>query len=286
MRLNKNIASLNIYREYSKNLIKQSNSLGQISTGIKINSSKDNPSAMAQSERLRMQIRGLQMAARNSQNGISLIQTAQGGLEGITDNLQKIRELLVQSRGITTPEDREVIQKDINQMIQGAKDMADNTQFNGVNLLVGGDNNGTVTIKTVSGANVGEKIDIPRLDMSSKGLGLTVAGVAGNPDVVTVDVNDVDKSLGIVDDAIDVIIAARSKFGALCSRLEGNYNSTIEISDKIQFAESDIRDADIAEEIMEYTKYNLLVEAGTAMMVQSNKLPQDALRILENVRAR
>ena len=172
MRINKNIASLNIYKAYSKNLTKQSSSLGRISSGIKINSSKDNPNAIAQSERFRMQIRGLQMAARNTQDGVSMLQTAEGGLEGITNSLQRVRELLVQAGGTTTDSDKEIIQKEINQMLDGANDMANNTEFNGVKLLAGGKNDGSVTIEMVTGANVGEKIDIPKYDLTTEGLGL------------------------------------------------------------------------------------------------------------------
>ena len=281
MRVNKNIASLNIYRAYSENLTKQSSALGRLSSGVKINSSKDDPNAIAQSERLRMQIRGLQMAARNTQDGVSMLQTTEGGLEGITSSLQRVRELLVQARGATNVSDRDVIQKEINQMIQSSEDVANNTDFNGVNLLVGGKNDGTVTIDTASGANVGEKIEIPKLDITPKGLKLK-----DNLDAITVDVNDINTSLGIVDDALAVIISSRSKFGALQNRFESSYNSTIEIADKVQFAESGIRDTDMAEEMMEYAKYNILIEAGNSMMVQTNKFPQDILRILENVRTR
>ena len=280
MRVNKNIASLNIYRAYSENLTKQSSALGRISSGVKINSSKDNPNAIAQSERLRMQIRGLQMAARNTQDGISMLQTTEGGLDGITTSLQRVRELLVQAGGATTDSDKEVIQKEINQMIQGAADMATNTDFNGVNLLVGGKNDGTVTIETASGANVGEKIDIPQLDITPGGLGLRTGSIEN------VDVNNINSSLDLVDNALNVIVSSRSKFGALENRFESSYNSTIEIADKVQSAESGIRDTDIAEEMMEYSKYNILIEAGNAMMAQSNKFPQDVLKILENVRTR
>ncbi|MBU3190591.1 flagellin [Clostridium bowmanii] len=280
MRINKNIASLNIYKAYSKNLNKQSVSLGRISSGIKINSSKEDPNAIAQSERFRMQIRGLQMASRNTQDGISMLQTAEGGLEGITSSLQRVRELLVQAGGTTTPEDKEIIQKEINQMLDGADDMANNTEFNGVKLLAGGNNNGTDVIEMVTGANVGEKIDIPRYNLTTEGLALK------NGTLVNVDVNDIDGSLALVDTALDTIIGARSKFGALENRFESTYDSTIEISDKMQSAESSIRDTDIAEEMMQFSKYNILIEAGNAMMAQSNKLPQDALRILENVRSR
>jgi flagellin len=277
MRVSKNIASLNIYRSYSENLAKQSGALGRISSGIKINSSKDNPNAIAQSERLRIQIRGLQMAARNTQDGVSMLQTAEGGLEGITQSLQRVRELLVQAGGATTTGDKETIQKEINQMLAGAEDMANNTEFNGVKLLVNKDNLEPKVIESSTGANVGEVIEIPRYNLTTKGLNLN----NGN-----VDVDKIGASLENIDKALDVIISARSKYGALENRFESNYNSTIAIEDKVQSAESGIRDTDMAEEMMEYAKYNILVEAGTAMMVQTNKFPQDILRVLENVRAR
>lgn len=280
MRVNKNIASLNIYRAYSENLTKQSGALGRLTSGLKINSSKDDPNAIAQSERLRMQIRGLQMAARNSQDGISMLQTTEGGLDGITNSLQRVRELLVQAGGATSASDRTVIQKEISQMVQGVEDMAKTTNFNGVNLLIGGKNDGTETISSASGANVGDQIEVPRIDTTPEGLGLRSAGVD------KVDVNDLSSSLDLVDNALNVVIKARSKFGALENRLESSYNSTIEMADKVQSAESGIRDTDMAEEMIEYAKYNILIEAGNAMMVQSNKFPQDVLRILENVRTR
>ena len=273
MRVNKNTASLNIYRSYSENLTKQSGALRRISSGIKVNSAKDNPNALAQSERLRMQIRGLQMAARNTQDGVSMIQTTEGGLEGITNGIQRVRELLVQSGGTTTSGDKEIMQKEIKQMLTGINDIANNTEFNGVKLLVGGSNNVLVEIESTTGANVGEKIGIPRYDITSGGLNLD-----------NLDMNDISGSLKKVDDAIDVIISARSKYGALENRFESNYESTIEMADKVQSAESGIRDADIAEEMMEFTKYNILIEAGNAMMAQTNKFPQDILRVLENVR--
>jgi len=281
MRVNKNMSSLNIYKAYSKNLTKQNSSLGRISSGIKINSSKDNPNAIAQSERFRMQVRGLQMAARNTQDGVSMLQTAEGGLEGITSSLQRVRELLVQAGGTTTDSDKQSIQLEIDQMLEGANDMANNTEFNGVKLLSGGENDGSINIEMVTGANVGEKINIPKFNLNTEGLGLK-----DSTGKIEVDVKDVGGSLQLVDKALDNVLSARSKFGALENRFESSYNSTIEISDKIEGAESSIRDTDLAEEMMEYSKYNILVEAGNAMMAQSNKLPQDALSILQNVRSR
>lgn len=281
MRVNKNIASLNIYRSYSENLQKQSGSLTRISSGIKINSSKDNPNAMAQSERLRMQIRGLQMAARNTQDSVSMLQTVEGGLEGITNSLQRARELIVQAGGTTNTQDKETIQREINQMLAGADDMASNTEFNGVKLLVNKDNKEPKFIESATGANVGEIIKIPRYDLSTRGLMLEDESGKG-----LIDLKDIGNSLKLMDDAINTVISARSKYGALENRLESNYSSTTELSDKVQSAESGIRDTDMAEEMMEFSKYNILIEAGNAMMAQTNKFPQDILRVLENVRSR
>jgi len=280
MRINKNIASLNIYREYSKNLIKQTSSLGRISSGIKINSAKEDPNGIAQSERFRMQIRGLQMAANNTQDGVSMLQTAEGGLEEITSSLQRVRELLVQAGGATTDADKTVIQTEIKQMLGGANDMANDTEFNGVKLLNAAVNpvvvgKSTGSIEMVTGVNVGEKIDIPKYDLTTTGLGLD-----------GVDASTADASLESVDNALKVIISARSKFGALENRFQSSYDSITAISDKTQEAESGIRDTDMATEMMEYSKYNILIEAGNAMMVQSNQLPQNALKVLENIRSR
>jgi len=280
MRINTNIASINLYREYSKNLIKQSSSLERVSSGIKINSSKEDPNGIAQSERFRMQIRGLQMAANNCQDGVSMLQTAEGGIEGINSSLQRVRELLVQAGGVTTDADKGAIQSEINQMLDGADDMANNTEFNGVKLLSGGKNDGTSTLEMLTGANVGEKIDIPKYDLTTNGLALKSGGL------VNINVNNIDDSLRLVDNALHNITGARSKFGALENRFQSSYDSTIAISDKTQSAESGIRDTDMATEMTEYSKYNILIQAGTAMMVQSNQLPKDALKVLENIRNR
>ncbi|MBU3180649.1 flagellin N-terminal helical domain-containing protein [Clostridium psychrophilum] len=269
-------ASLKIYRAYTQNLTKQSGALNNISSGIKINSAKDDPIGIAQSERFRMQIRGLQMAGENTQDGVSMLQTAEGGLDGITSNLQRIRELLVEAGGVTTDSDKNDIQTEINQNLKGIDDMTNNTEFNGVKLLAGGKPD---TIPMVIGANEGEKVDIPVFDLTTATTGLDL-------NTTTVDVNNTDDSLKIVDKALSEITSARSKYGALENRFTSTYNSTMELSEKLESADSGLRDADLAGEMIEYSKDNILIQAGTAMMVQSNKLPQDALQILSNIRSR
>ncbi len=293
MRLNHNLASLNIYREHIKVLGNQSKALDRISSGNKINSAKDNPNAIASSERMRMQIRGLQMAQRNAQDGVSMLQTADGGLDSITNMLQRIRQLTVQAgSGTNTPSDIENIQMEINEMIEGIDSIAANTEFNGVHVLnpegdpsVAYDNNApSKKLIMPIGANVGEEVEIPLYDVSSNNLTDGTNSLSELKDGL--EGLGVDKALSIIDGATNTVLSVRSKYGALSNRFESTYNKVAEIHDTITGAESQIRDADIAEEMMEFAKNNVLIDAGHAMMVQSNKFPQDVLRILENVKSR
>jgi flagellin len=279
MRLNHNMSSLNIYKNQSKVLEKQSTALGRISSGYKINKTKDSPNALAQSERIRMQIRGTQMASRNAQDGTSMLQSAEGALGSVNDMLVRIRELTVQAgSGTNNTEDKATIQREIDQMIKGINDIANNTEFNGVKLLAG--EKGSLSMPV--GANIGEVVYIDTFDLSSAGLkdseGKLLSGIKVTEE------GGVDKSLKTIDSVIDKVLSINSKYGALENRFESSYNNLTEIGDKMQGAESSIRDADIAEEMMEFAKSNILIEAGTALMAQSNRFPQDVLRILENMK--
>jgi flagellin len=287
MRLSHNLASLNIYREHTKNIKGQSITSHRISSGYKINSAKDDPNAIAQSERQRIQIRGLQMAARNSQDGVSMLQTAEGGMDTITNMLHRIKELSVQAGGANSESDKEIIQGEIKQLIEGIDDTARNTEFNGNKLL----SEKTVTnneepgkyLSMPSGANVGENIEIPMFNLTSEVLG----GAGSTEKLKNLDIRvkgGIEKALNITEAALQSVVSARSKYGALENRFDRTYEITTVVGDNIQRAESDVRDADVAEEMMAYAKYNILIEAGNAMMVQSNNFPKDILRILENVR--
>lgn len=271
MRIMHNLASLNIFREHSKVIERQSKVLGRISSGYKINSAKDDPNRLGSSERLRLQIRGLEMAQRNAQDGVSMLQTADGALENVTSMLHRIRELTVQSGGATSSFDKEKIQDEVDQMVKGIEDIVKNTEFNGVHLL----NSKEKVRKMPIGANVGEEVEIPMYDLSSDKLGIK-----------NLDVKNLDNSLKSIDEALDMTVSVRSKYGALENRFESSYNKIGEIHDTIVGSESQLRDADIAEEMMNYTRDNILIDSGYAMMVQSNKLPQDVLRVLENIRNR
>ncbi|MCY6959594.1 flagellin N-terminal helical domain-containing protein [Clostridium brassicae] len=284
MRLNHNLASLNIYREHERVLQRQSGVLERISSGTKINSAKDNPVKLADSERMRIQIRGLQMAERNAQDGISMLQTAEGGLDGMTSMLQRIRELTLQAgSGANNTQDKETIQQEINQLIEGIEDISKNTEFNSIHLLNGNADDKSLFMPI--GANVGEKVDIPMFDLSCEKIG---NGSKTLKDLNTSGLNNlgVDESLSIIDGALDSVLSARSKYGAICNRFESSHDKISEIYTCMQGAESKIRDSDIAEEMMNFARDNILIESGNAMMAQSNKFPQDALKVLENVRTR
>ncbi len=286
MRLNHNLASSNVYRAYSKSLQSQSVASAKISSGYKVNNAKDSPNGIAESERMRMQIRGLQMASRNSQDGVSMLQTAEGGLDGMTGMIQRVRQLVVQSGTVNTLEDKQTIQNEIDQMIDGMDTMAKNTEFNGVKLL-----SQEKDLEMPIGANAGESIVISQKNVTAENLKTSdgkssLIELKSNKLYSITDVNNIDNALNIVDQSLSTIVSIRSQYGALENRFQENVNNTEEMSDRMDSADSEIRDADIAEEMANYTRSNILVQAGNAMMVQTNKLPQDALQVLQNVKSK
>ncbi|MBU3208858.1 flagellin [Clostridium algidicarnis] len=281
MRLSHNLMSLNVYRNYTKNVASQSKSMSKVSSGDKISKAMDNPAGMGQREQIRMQLRGLQMSQRNMQDGISMLQTVEGGLDNITTALNRVRELTISSGGATTKDDRAVIQKEIEQMLKSIDDIANNTEFNGVKLLA---KTGTEPdhIKMASGANVGDTLVIPANNLTSGNL----TNKEGTLSLKDIKVNEgkIDEALGIIDGSMDKVLSIRSKYGAIQNRMESLYDIQGQNSLVMEGADSNIGDVDIAEEMMHLAKHNLLVEAGNAMMVQTNRMPQDVLRVLERLK--
>lgn len=296
MRLSHNIVSLEIYRGQGEIFSKQTIALNRITSGSKINSAKDDPNGIAQSERLRMQIRGLQQAAQNNQDGVSMLQTAEGGLDNITQMLQRIRELTVQAGSSANSDDeKKTIQSEINQIIDGIGNVADNTQFNGKNLLNKSkldpsNTNECIEIGMQVGSNAGESVNIPIYDLSPEKLTVGESGGAlAGKSIKDINVQSggtaLDDALTIIDSAIDKVVNVRSKYGSLENRFEGTLNDENAISETTQSADSSLSDADIAAEMTEYSKDNILMQAGNAMMAQTNKIPQEVLQILQNVKS-
>lgn len=292
MRLNRNLDSLRLYRAQSRVIEKQNNALNRITSGVKVSAAKDDPNALAQSERLNLQIRATQMAQKNVQDGVSMLQTAEGAMEEMTSMLQRVKQLAVQAGdGSYSPEEKTTVQNEINQMIEGMDNIATFTDFNGIKMLYDTnvtDNSKPGLIPSCTGANAKETIEVPTFNFKISDL--IVKDSSGNDKKFsTLDVTNsggVDESLSMIDSAINMIVSARSQYGALENRFESQYNSLGEISEGIEEAQSSLIDSDVAKEIMEYTKGSILSQSGTAMMAQSNKFPQDVLSILQNVLSR
>lgn len=278
MRININMKSLGIYSGYKKNIIDNSASMEKISSGKKINSAKDNPLKIEQSENFKMQIRALEMANKNLQDSSSMIQVADSTMGTISEALIRMKELTVQAASETTNEaDRNIIQSEIDQLKSYIDDTANNTEFNGNKLLVNEnvtDNSKPKYVEMQIGANVGDSIGIPFFNVSSETLGIDKLDV----------VNDATKALNSIDEALKDVNGCRAKYGAVQKRLETSIEITSSSSYIYEKSSSDINDADIALEMAEIARTSILMESATAMMAQSNNFPKDMLNILANLR--
>lgn len=278
MRININMKSLGIYSGYKKNIIDNSAAMKKISSGKKINSAKDNPLKIEQSENFKMQIRALEMANKNLQDSSSMIQVADSTMGTISEALIRMKELTVQAASETTNEaDRNIIQSEIKQLKSYIDDTANNTEFNGNKLLVNEnvtDNSKPKYVEMQIGANVGDSIGIPFFNVSSETLGIDKLDV----------VNDATKALNSIDEALKDVNGCRAKYGAVQKRLETSIEITSSSSYIYEKSSSDINDADIALEMAEIARTSILMESATAMMAQSNNFPKDMLNILANLR--
>lgn len=278
MRININMKSLGIYSGYKKNIAANAAAMEKISSGKKINSAKDNPLKIEQSENFRMQIRALEMANKNLQDSTSMIQVADTAMGTISEALIRMKELTVQAANETTNEaDRKIIQDEIDALRSHIDDTAKNTEFNGNKLLVNGnvtDNSKPKYVEMQIGANVGDSIGIPFFNVSSETLGIDKLDV----------VNDATKALNSIDEALKDVNGCRAKYGAVQNRLESSIEITSSSSYIYEKSSSDINDADIALEMAEIARTSILMESATAMMAQSNNFPKDMLNILANLR--
>lgn len=278
MRININMKSLGIYSGYKKNIAANSAAMERISSGKKINSAKDNPLKIEQSENFKMQIRALEMANKNLQDSSSMLQVADTAMGTISEALIRIKELSVQAASeVTIESDREIIQSEIEQLKKYIDDTANNTEFNGNKLLANGnvtDNSKPKYVEMQIGANVGDNIGIPFFNVSSETLGIDKLDV----------VNDATKALNSIDEALKDVNGCRAKYGAVQNRLENSIEITSSSSYIYEKSSSDINDADIALEMAEIARTSILMESATAMMAQSNNFPKDMLNILANLR--
>jgi flagellin len=270
MRINHNIAASNTYRQFNSANAAQGKSMEKLSSGLRINRAGDDAAGLAISEKMRGQIRGLDQATRNAQDGISLIQTAEGALNETHSILQRMRELVVQGgNGFLGAEDLSSINDEITQLNSELDGISDRTEFNGKKLL-----DGSLSVDVQIGANAGQTINVALATvMDSGGLGVDVVAPAGTS-------AQFDTDIALVDAAIKTVSETRSGFGAQQNRLDHTINNLNNASENLTAAESRVRDVDMAKEMMEQTKNSILSQAAQAMLAQANQQPQGVLQLL------
>ena len=257
----------------------------KLSSGMRINRAGDDASGLAVSEKMRSQIRGLNQAGQNIQNGVSFIQATEGYLAETTDIMQRLRELAVQAaNGIYSAEDRMQIQVEVSQLVDEVDRIASHAQFNGMNLLTGrfaeGSEAGAMQLQVGANMDQSEKIYVGT--MTAVALGLTGGAQGGEGDVITLSSMDgANMAIGTIDNALKQINKQRADLGAHQNRFELAYNGVAIAAENLQAAESRIRDADMAKEVVEYTKNQILMQSGTAMLAQANTQPQSVVRLLQ-----
>lgn len=275
--INTNVMALNSHRALTSVGNRQARSAERLSTGQRINRASDDAAGLAISEKMRSQIRGLDQATRNSQDGISLIQTAEGALEEVHAILQRVRELTAQAaNGTNTDTDRGKIGVEITGLLNEINTIADNTQFNEQNLLNTDGDGLELSIQT--GANSGQRLDFTIQAMNLEGLEL--GGFGGNFTDAVDDGDALSSLLDDVDTAISTVSTQRAELGAVQNRLEHTVNNLQVASENLSAANSRIRDTDMAKEMMSLTQANVLQQAATSMLAQANQAPQSVLQLL------
>jgi flagellin len=258
--------------------------LEKLSSGMRINKAGDDASGLAVSEKLRSQIRGLNQASRNIANGVSFIQATEGYLQETQDVLNRIRELAVQSaNGVYSDEDRMMIQVEVSQLVDEVNRISSHAQFNGMNMLLGAFSNpGTNATPTASmwlqvGANMDQRKRVYIGTMTA--LAMKLEDTQKAPITIAVP-DEANKVIGIVDDALMRVSKQRADLGAYQNRFEMAVKGVDIAAENMQSAESVIRDTDMAGEMVEYMKNNVLIQAGVAMLAQANTKAQSVLRLL------
>lgn len=273
MIVNTNMNALTAHNAMTKNTALAGNSMEKISSGLRITKAGDDAAGLAISEKMRSQIRGLDQANRNVQDGISLIQTAEGGMEEIGNILQRMRELTVQGANDTNSDtERTNIQTELDQLTEEIDRIATSTKFNGQGLL-----DGTADFNIQVGANEhltdgDQQLNITIADMQSAALGVDAISVD--------DAATATAALTTLDDAITSVSTARAQLGAQQNRLEYTSNNLTTSSENLTAAESRIRDVDVAKEMVNLSKLNILSQASQSMISQANQQPQNVLQLL------
>jgi flagellin len=287
MRISHNITALNTYRQYSTNTASTNKSMEKLSSGSRINRAADDASGLSISEKMRAQIRGLTQGTRNAEDGVSFIQTAEGALNEVSDMLTRMKELATQvTNGTYSIDDQANIGSEMKALGTAVSDIYANTKFNGTTVFgtqtatagvlsgaAGGA--GTTAASFVYGENGGQSVTVTQAKTTSLNL-LTTATAAATTGTLAKAV-----TAKLVEDAISEVDTTRAGYGALQNQLEHASNNMATTKENLQAAESRVRDVDMADEMMSYTKNNILLQASQAMLAQANSQPQGILQLLQ-----
>ena len=268
LRINTNVPALNAGRILSRSTQALNQSLERLSSGLRINRAADDAAGLAIAEGFRSVVQGTQQAQRNAQDGVSLVQTAEGSLSETTNILQRIRELAVQAaNGTQSTNNRLAIDSEVSQLLSQIDDIATTTQFNGIAVL-----SSTQTITLQSGAMTSQTLVVALTGAKTSDLGVSTVHVSTLATAVS--------AISTIDNAIKSVTTLRSTLGAYQNRLEFTINTLAIQEENSSASESAIRDADIATETIQFTRNQILVSAGTSVLAQANLVPQTALTLL------
>ncbi len=271
MFVNTNVSSLNAQRQLANSGQQLSTSFERLSSGFRINRAADDAAGMQISDRMTSQIQGLNQAVRNANDGVSLVQTAEGAMQEVTTSLQRVRQLALQSQnGINSSTDRAALQKEVSALKTEISRIGTTTQFGGVDLLTGG-----YSAAFLVGANGGQTISV---NLSRSG-GYGASGLnVGSVDISTVD--GASAALTSIDNALSSIGGARADLGALQNRFQSTIRNLASVAENVEGARSQIRDTDFATETAELTRNQIVQQASLSVLSQANQRPQSALSLL------
>ncbi len=280
MIINHNMSAINTNRALKFQNWNVSKNMEALSSGLRINKAGDDASGLAVSEKMRTQVQGLRQAERNTEDGMSLVQTTEGYLDEVSSIIQRIRVLAIQSsNGIYSLEDRQLIQVEVSQLVDEVDRIASQAEFNKMNLLQGDFARVSVTASMWihMGANMHQRERIFIQTMTAKALGMK--NMTGNPITLST-AGEANRNIGVMDNALHILGKQRADLGAYYNRMEHAAKGLMSAYENIQSAESRIRDADMAETMVDFTKNQILVQSGTAMLAQANAKSQGILQLL------
>lgn len=271
--INNNISAMNAHRVLQGTQGDMSRSMERLSSGLRINRAADDAAGLAVSENMRSQIRGQQVASRNAQDGVSLVQVADGALGNVGDMLQRVRDLAVQaSNGTLTDSQRSNLDAEVQQVLTEINAVGTQTDFNGIKILAGSVSTAASAVTLQVGANGGQTIAFTIGTVSTTALG--VSGIAVSTAA------SASAAIASIDSAIGTVTTNRANLGAIQNRLEQTIGRLGIMSENVQAAESRIRDADMAQEMIKFTKTQILSQSGMSMLAQANSAPQSVLSLL------